>query len=572
MINDANSIDSGTVLDCEICIVGAGAAGITIALQFLHSNLRVILLESGSTTSDPATQQLYSAEIADSRLHSPGDRYRARRFGGSTTIWGGRCVPFDPLDFTHRPWITEDCWPIEYSDVLRYYPDANNLCEAGEFVYDAARASPGGMRPVIRGFDPDHFSADRIERFSCPTDFGVRYQHRLTASTSVQVLLNANCTSLHTGPDGMAVERLTVRTLAGVAFLVHAKQVILAAGGLEIPRLLLASGQGNGLGNDSGQVGRNYMCHIAGTVGTLRLDVPREDVWHNYEVADDGTYCRRRLALKWEAQQNLGLASAVLRLHFPPIPDPAHRTGALSALYLAKRLIPYEYAKRLTSADTASIGTWLRHVVNVAADAPCTVAFLLHWLRKRTFAIRKFPSVVVRPRANRFTLDYHAEQQPNSESRVTLGQQMDQLGLPKLRIDWRYSALDVRTAGETLRLLNEDLAKWGHGQLYYDQDRIEEQITRDGAYGGHHIGTARMGHHPATSVVDRNCRVHGIRNLYIAGSAVFPTSSQANPTLTIVALALRLADHIRRITDDKIESRRVLLGVTSPAKALDLQS
>jgi choline dehydrogenase-like flavoprotein len=572
MIDDANSVSSGTALDCEICIVGAGAAGIAIALQFLRSDLRVILLESGSMAPDPATQNLYSAEIVDTRLHSPGDRYRARRFGGSTTIWGGRCVPFDPLDFAHRPWITEHRWPIAYSDVLRHYPEANSLCEAGEFVYDAARASTGGMRPMIRGFDPTHFLTDRIERFSCPTDFGTRYRHRLATSRSVQVLLNANCTSLHTRSDGMAVERLSVRTLAGVAFLVRAKQVILAMGGLEIPRLLLASEQGNGLGNDFDQLGRNYMCHIAGTIGTLCLDVPNEDVWHNYEVADDGTYCRRRLALNWAAQRNLGLASAIVRLHFPSIPDPTHRTGALSALYLAQRFIPYEYSRRLTGADAASIGNWLRHVVNVATDAPSTASFLLHWLRKRTLATRKFPSVVVRPRSNRFSLDYHAEQQPNSESRVTLGQEADQLGLPKLRIDWRYSALDVRTAVETLRLLSDDLAKWGHGRLDYDPQQVEDRITRDGAYGGHHIGTARMGCHPETSVVDRDCRVHGVRNLYIAGSAVFPTSSQANPTLTIVALALRLADHVRRVADHKITSGLVYLDEPFRAKALDPQS
>jgi choline dehydrogenase-like flavoprotein len=557
MISDANSIDTGTSLDCDICIVGAGAAGIAISLQFLRSNLRVILLESGTTVPDAATQQLYAAEIVDHRMHSPGERYRARRFGGSTTIWGGRCVPFDQFDFTQRPWVTEQSWPIEYSEVSRYYRDANELCEAGELVYDAAGALPGGMRPMIRGFEPAHFSADGIERFSCPTDFGVRYRQRLMASQNVQVLLNANCTELLTDPDGTHVERLSVRTLAGVSLVVRATQVILAMGGLEIPRLLLASRRtcSGGLGNDYDQVGRNYMCHIAGTVGALSLDVPREDVWHGYEVADDGTYCRRRLALTWPAQRDFGLASSIVRLHFPSIPDPAHRTGALSALYLAKPLIPYEYAKRLTGEGAVSVGTWLRHVANVAADAPYTASFLLHWLRKRTLVTRKFPSVVVRPRANRFSLDYHAEQQPNSASRVTLGRENDQLGLPKLLIDWRYSALDVRTAIETLRLLREDLATWGHGRLDYDPDRVEQQITRDGAYGGHHIGTARMGHCPATSVVDRNCRVHGLRNLYVAGSAVFATSSQANPTLTIVALALRLADHIRQIMDDGVALR-----------------
>jgi choline dehydrogenase-like flavoprotein len=287
------------------------------------------------------------------------------------------------------------------------------------------------------------------------------------------------------------------------------------------------------------------MCHIAGTLGALTLDIPGSDVAPGYEVAQDGTYCRRRLALTEAAQAELGVASTVVRLHFPSIPNPVHRTGALSALYLAKPFISYEYAKRLTGEGTGSFSIWLRHVFNVVSDPFGTAGFLLHWLRKRTLSVRKFPSVIVRPRTNVFSLDYHAEQQPNFDSHVSLSAETDALGMPKLKIDWRYTALDVRTASETLRVLKEDLAAWGHGQLTYNPDEIERQMTRDGAYGGHHIGTARMSADPSSGVVDGDCLVYGLRNLYVASSAVFATSSQANPTLTIVALALRLADHLK---------------------------
>jgi choline dehydrogenase-like flavoprotein len=545
MIEDARALAPGTVLDCDLCIVGGGAAGITLALQFLRGGARVLLLESGGLLADEATQNLYAAEIADPALHAPGERYRARRLGGSTTIWGGRCVPFDPLDFAPRPWIGDHAWPIGHDEVARHYPAANAICEAGECIYDAREAVPGGMRPLIGDFRPAHFDTDGIERFSCPTDFADRYRHRLAASRQVRVLLNANCTELLSDELGRRIERLRVRTLTGVAFAVTAGVVILAAGGLEIPRLLLASRSRHpgGIGNATDQVGRHYMCHIAATLGTLRLDVPRGEVAHGYAIAEDGTYCRRRLALTPAAQQRLGLASAVLRLHFPAIPDPRHRTGPLSALYLARPFISYEYAKRLTGGPGGA-GLWLRHVANVALDPFATAGFLLHWLRHRSLAARKFPSVVVRPKTNVFSLDYHAEQVPNPASRVTLSRDTDRLGMPKLRIDWRYSALDVRTAAETLRLLREDVAAWGRGALDYDPETIEQQIVRDGAYGGHHIGTARMGRDPATSVVDGDCRVHGMENLYVAGSAVFASSSQANPTLSIVALALRLAAHV----------------------------
>jgi choline dehydrogenase-like flavoprotein len=404
------------------------------------------------------------------------------------------------------------------------------------------------MRPLISGFDPAHFSTDGIERFSCPTDFAARYRHRLAAAGNVEVLLHANATELLTSPDGARIDAVAVRTLTGRAFRVTARLVVLAAGGLEIPRLLLASRSvhASGIGNAHDQVGRNYMCHMAGTLGALTLDVPPSEVFHGYEIADDGTYCRRRLALRPAVQRDLGLTSAVMRLHFPSIVDPAHRTAPLSALYLAKPFISPEYATRLAEDEPMRAARWLRHALNVTADPVGIAGFALHWLRRRTLAVRKFPSVIVANRANRFSLDYHAEQQPNPASRVSLSGETDALGMPKLRIDWRYGALDLHTARETLRLLAADLAAWGHGRLAYEPARVGDELLRHGAYGGHHIGTARMSASPATGVVDRDARVHGLANLYVAGSAVFPTSSQANPTLTIVALALRLAAHLRQ--------------------------
>jgi choline dehydrogenase-like flavoprotein len=303
-----------------------------------------------------------------------------------------------------------------------------------------------------------------------------------------------------------------------------------------------------GIGNARDLVGRYYMCHIAGTIGALRLDLPRADVWHGYDVAQDGTYCRRRIALRPERQRAHAIGNVVFRLHHPRIPDPRHRTGALSAIYLAKHLISYEYGKRLGSEEPSSAGDWLRHAANVVTDPLGAGRFLWHWGRYRILAQRKFPSVIIRPRANRFSLDFHAEQVPNPASRIVLGNERDALGLPRPRIDWNYTDTDVRTVAVAFDELRSAFARSGLGILEAEAGEadIETVVRRDGAYGGHHIGTARMGASPATGVVDANCRVFGVNNLYIAGSAVFPTSSQANPTLTIVALAVRLARHLRR--------------------------
>ena len=178
------------------------------------------------------------------------------------------------------------------------------------------------------------------------------------------------------------------------------------------------------------------------------------------------------------------------------------------------------------------------------ADPLHTARFVSHWLWRRTLASRKFPSVIVNPRSNCYTLDFHSEQMPNLESRVRLTNERDRFGMPRLHIDWRYTPLDVWTVRESFRVLAEEFARTGVGRLTFEDADVERAIVREGAYGGHHIGTTRMSDSPSQGVVDRNCRVHGLSNLYIASSSVFPTSSQANPTLTIVALALRLARHL----------------------------
>jgi choline dehydrogenase-like flavoprotein len=176
------------------------------------------------------------------------------------------------------------------------------------------------------------------------------------------------------------------------------------------------------------------------------------------------------------------------------------------------------------------------------------VAFAWHLLRDRKLAKRKFPSIIVKSKANLYSIDFYAEQQPDPASRVTLDHgSPDALGMPRLRIDWRYTAGDVDTVTRAVALLAAEFERTGVGRLEYEPQAVEAEMTRDGALGGHHIGTTRMGSDPRDSVVDLNCRVHGVGNLFVASSAAFPTSSQANPTLTVVALALRLAAHLRSL-------------------------
>lgn len=546
-IQDFAELPNGYSLQTDLCIVGAGAAGIAMALQFIGTGIEVLLVEAGGRAEESETQSLYAGSVANEKLHSPPDRYRQRRFGGTTTIWGGRCMPFDPIDFDRREYVADSGWPFSRDELMPYYADANRLCEAGEFAYTIDRAFDKPTRPIIEGFESDNFTTDTLERFSCPTDFGARYGHKLVAARNIRVLLHANVTDLKLDGNGTAIIAVEARDFLGKHISVRARQYVLATGGLEVARLLLANRdvQQDGIGNEHGVVGRFYMCHIAGTVGSIKVTGPPSSVWHGYDVADDGTYCRRRFALREPAQRTHQLGNFIARLHHPRITDPRHRDPVLSLLFLSKYLIPYEYRIRLHGSEPTTLAMFLQHLRNVLLGPADTAAFAIHMLRDRKLAERKFPSLIIKSKANLYSIDFHAEQRPNWLSRVTLGDQVDAFGMRRLHIDWRYTAEDVDTVSRSIALLSEDFRLRSLGTFEYDPSTLEEEITRYGAYGGHHIGTARMGNDSRSSVVNSDCRVHGVRNLYIASAATFPTSSQANPTLTIIALSLRLAAHIK---------------------------
>ncbi len=546
MIDDLEQLPEGPLPPSDVCVIGAGPAGITLALDLAERGLSVTLLESGRFKADAATQALNAGEVADAQLHSPPDRYRLRQLGGASAIWGGRCMPMDALDFQARPQVPLSGWPIGLEDLLPFYERANQWAEAGRYAYDTRQALPGAA-PLIAGFESTRILTDGLERFSCPTDFGRRYRRRLALSSRVRVLLGATVTRLQLAEDGRSLSSVLAESLKHRRIVVRARATVLATGGLETARLLLASQDvaRAGIGNAHDVVGRYYMCHIAGNVGQLQVAGEPSGVRHGYERSAEGIYCRRRLQVAPAEQQRLGLANLVARLHFPRISDPAHQSGVLSGLFLARRFIAYEYARRLHDAPP-NARDGLRHVRNVLADPLQTSAFLAHWLRSRTLAERKFPSVILRNRSNAFSLEIHAEQRPLAASRVSLSAQRDALGLPRLRVDWRYDREDIESVRRSLDLMASEFEASRCARLSYCADTLEEDLLRFGAYGGHHLGTARMGTDRRSSVVDAHCQVHGVRNLFVAGSAVFATSSQANPTLTLLALALRLSAHLQQ--------------------------
>jgi len=547
-INWADLEQRSTPID--VCIVGGGAAGLTLANALRGGGLSVLVLEAGGLKQTRRAQRIYEGELVDPKTHPWLHHFRVRAIGGASRIWGGRCIPYDPIDFESRPWAPGPGWPIGLETLTPFYLAAQEAAEAGAFDYDPASALPGEQAAMVPGLDGPVIET-RLERFSRPTDFWKRFGEALARDPDVQVLMNAPVLGVRLAADGASVDHLEVGKPDGSTMSVRARRYVIAMGGLETVRLLLASDdiKACGVGGDHDQLGRNYMSHLAAAVGQITFTDPQK-VAFDYQLDADGIYVRRRLALTAEAQRAAQTLNVVFRTHLPDPADPSHGDPILSAMFLVKDLVLYEYSRKFRERRT-TLGDRAAHVGNIVGGSAKLAAFSQKWIRKRILADRKLPSVVLGSPTGTYTLEFHAEQAPNPESRLTLSDQRDQLGMRRLRVDWRTTDLDYESLRKSYELLAGELVRTGTGVLRYDPDDLVNKARAEGAYGGHHLGAARMSRDPALGVVDTECRVHGVGDLYLATAAVLPTSSQANPTLTILALTLRLASQLRRELENR---------------------
>jgi choline dehydrogenase-like flavoprotein len=524
-----------------VCIVGTGAAGIALACELDGCGVSVLLLEGGSLKLDPTLDDHY-AGIA-TPPHPDPTQFRRMVFGGTTKLWGGRCLPYDPIDLLPRDHVENSGWPISHAELIRHYPKAMEYCDAGHFDFSTTGSLPDPA-PSIAGFSDDAIITDRIERYSLPTDFGRRYAGRLKASGNVTTLLGARCVGLVRAPGEDRIGSVLVADRAGKRRTVHARVFILATGGIEVPRLLMASDlQGGGFGNQGDQLGRNYMCHFENTCG--RIVPGGAKVVFGFERTTDGVYARRQIRFSEKAQAEHRLLNMAFRLHFPNYSDATHGSAAMSAIYLAKSVLVPEYQAILghNAQDTASPTT--AHLRNVILGLPQLASFTADWLFRIKLAERKLPYTLIANADGSFPLEFNSEQTPLAGNRITLLNETDRDGLPRVHVNWQLGDADADAAFRGFVLLRDSLARSGSCRLDFDEPTLRERIGRSVPLGGHHIGTARMAASPRNGVVDENCAVFGLPNLFVASSAVFPTSSHANPTLTIVAMAVRLAAHLR---------------------------
>ena len=391
-----------------------------------------------------------------------------------------------------------------------------------------------------------------LERWCLPTNFGKEYLSALKQSQRIRLIYGLTCTNIQLS-DGSEphVTALQAKTLSRKIIQLKAKHYVLAGGALNTTRLLLASNQQHpeGIGNHSGLLGRYYMGHLSGDIATVQFTTPPQKTIYGFDRDIDQTYLRRRFAFSQAFQQEKQLTNTVAWLSTPRIDNPNHGSGVLSFSYLTLSSLLGQYltakAIRKTFIGQDIKRTYQAHLKNVLRDLGQTLTFVPQFGYQRYIAKRKIPGLFIYSASNEYTLHYHAEQVPNPDSRVTLSDETDELGMRRLNIDLRYSDQDIESVVRAHRYWDDYLKQHNCGYLKYKTDQREASVWEQASDGFHQVGTTRMSEHPSDGVVDANCKVHHLENLFIASSAVFVTSGQANSTFMIVAFALRLADQLK---------------------------
>lgn len=479
---DARKLDNGTLIEGDICIVGAGAAGISMALQWMNSPYKVVLLEGGGFALDEKVQELYDGKETGQPYY-PLKAMRLHYFGGTTGHWGGFCSPLEHIDFIKRDWVPNSGWPIKRSDLDTFYARSQEILDLGPYDYSVEywQKKDPSLKPIL---SDNSVIWNKMWQFSKPVSrFGKKYKDTIVNAKNIHLYTYANVTDI-TANDGIShIKEVTVKNYAGKEHKVRAKIFVLACGAIQNSRMLLASDKqaAKGLGNDNDLVGRYFMEHIE-IFGSGELWLKKPDALKLYMLNPVTRAPRAELAVTEKQQTEHRILNGTISL------APLLKEG--------EKLLP-----------------------------PNSV----------------YPA---------FQLITRIEQMPNPESRVTLSDDKDSLGVPRATLHWQLSPLDKKSIRKIYMLFGQQAGKEGVGRVKLSEFlRDENDLSWPSFTGGgqHHMGTTRMSDNPKEGVVDANCKVHSISNLYIAGSSCFATGGAPNPTLTLVALSLRLSDHLKRI-------------------------
>ena len=533
----------------DVTVIGAGPVGILTALALRAKGFRVALLESGRAKPEPAITALSEAEHYDPDFHHRPETAAARRLGGTSSLWGGRCLPFDPIDFEDRPWLGLGSWPIGQADLAPFLEAATEGLGAGRAVF----------REPLAGVAADPaFDFEALERWTNVPRTEALHRAALEGDADLLVALGATVLGFDQDETGRIVTLDLHLEGAGRGALAIAGRdgtggrVVLAAGGNQSTRLLLAAQRRRPelFGGTDGPLGRFYMGHVNGSIADIVFENQALHDGLAYHVDANGSYVRRRLTPSPATQADAKIANVAFWPVVPAILDPSHRSGPLSAVFLALTVGPV--ARRLLAEPIrlkhAGPPPYERgpHIRNVLRDLGATIGFAPLFLWRNRVAKMRLPGFFLTNPGKRYGLEYHSEHLPGAESRLALGETTDRLGLPRLTHQLRFSEADAASVLAAHEALDAWLTRNRLGRLdyYAAPEGRAAGVFAEAKHGTHQVGTIRMGADRTSAVVDAECRAFDVENLFVVSTAVLPTSGQANPTLTAVQLGLRLAEHL----------------------------
>ncbi|MDR5780132.1 GMC family oxidoreductase [Caballeronia sp. LZ065] len=533
MFIDSRSVEEGAVIETTVCIIGAGVAGITLALELEKQGIDACMLESGGYKPDDDTRDLYRGENVGVPYEF-ADGCRSRYLGGSSNCWGGWCRPLDPWDFEKRGWVSDSGWPFGFDELRPYYARTHQLLQLGESNFEPAYWEAAIHRDDVKRHPFQSGTVrDTISQFSPPVRFGKLYRQHLLDAKHVRVMLFANALNIDTDADARSVTKIDVGTLTGRRFAVRAKIFVLATGGIENARLLLTSNrvQAAGLGNGHDLVGRYFMDHpriMSANVHFSKQWARNKlyDIKYHYQnraVSAHGTFISSQFALTQQVLEKEQLLNA--RAWFYSVFRGENTKGSEALIRMKQRLLKKDEPGYSTAAD----------LLAMAAHPVDTACFGLARLLQP------------RPLITEVKIQTIVEAEPNRDSRVTLSAQKDVLGMNRVKVDWRVTELVKRTFDRTVAHIAADLKRSGVADVTLDEPLEGKPWPAQLEGTWHHMGTTRMHDSEKQGVVDRNLKIHGMSNLFVAGSSVFPTVGANFPTITIAALTLRLAGHLGRV-------------------------
>jgi choline dehydrogenase-like flavoprotein len=542
----------------DVCVIGAGPAGLASALSMANQGLHVALVESGAERPSSAAQRLADAEVLTPASQSAMSDAVCRAFGGTSRLWGGRCVPLDASDFEARTFVPSSGWPVSPRDLEPFYASAASFLGVGacDFAVDECTALPTKAEPLSEHLERlSGVASTQLERWSATPNAWQAHKDAITSHPGIALFGGSTCTGLRQGAGVDAVTAAELRPTPGHAAAcgsINARAYVVACGGIESTRLVLNSMHDGLRVAAAPLVGRYYMGHPSGKIADIELSGSPKRTVFGFE-RDGDVYVRRRLTLAPHVKQQQKLLNIAFWLDNPPLQDWRHGNGLLSAAYLAltmpglgRLLAPAGIRKRVAGGQAANRK---RHLLNCLRSPFGTATQAAIFLYKRYGVRPALPGFFTYSHDNRYALHYHAEQAPNRDSAVSLSDDVDAVGMRRARISLAWSQLDVDSIIRAHSVLDAALQHAGAGRLTYRYrpEELGAAVREQAVDGFHQLGTLRMAACAEQGVTDAFGKIFGTANLYVASSAIFPTSGQANPTLPTVALAIRQAQHIARL-------------------------